>query len=117
MATLDAFIAQRKVNFNWLIGNYVDDITFTILNSDGDPFDFTGYTEITMRIYDNRTAKRVLIDTLTETLGDLSLSVNVITLDTAFPAGMTFGTYNYELDYTTATSEPIRLAEGYINVI
>lgn len=117
MATLDAYIAKRNVNFNLLMGNQINDITFTILDSNGDAFDFTGYSEITIRIYDNRSSRRTLIDTMTETLGDLTLSVNVIIWDTAFPSGMTFGKYNYELDYTNADDEPIRLAEGYLNVI
>lgn len=117
MATLDGFIAKRNVNFNLLMGNQINDIVFTVLDSNGDAFDFTGQLGITIRIYDKRAASRTLIDTMTLAAGDLSLSVNAITWDTAFPADMTFGKYNYELDYTSAESEDIRLAEGYLTII
>ena len=117
MAT-DAFIAKRTVNINMLMGNYIDDLVFTILDADGDPFDFSGAVGgdgFYLRIYDRRTSKRSLVDTLSETAGDITEAAGVITVDTAFPSAMTFGKYNYELDYQD-TEGLKRLAEGDIDV-
>ena len=117
MATLKAYIAKRSVNFIFLMGNYIDDITFTILDSDGEPFDFSGLsiTAWTITIYDKRTSKRVVLKTYTESTG-LSESGGVITWDAVFPTELTFETYNYELDYTDTEGDK-RLAEGYITVV
>ena len=118
MATLKAYIAKRKVNFEFLIGNHIDNIQFIIKDADGNVFDFTGNTGITIRIYDNRTKNRELVVTHTEAT-ELSVDIptGVITWDAVFPTAMTFGEYNYELDYSSATSEDIRLAEGTVIVV
>lgn len=121
MAT-NAYIAKRTVNINFLMGNYIDGLTFTILDSAGDAFDFSSAGSLALRIYDKRTATRSLIDTLVTSGsypwtsgGDMQESGGVITIETAFPTGMTFGTYNYELDYIDSEGAK-RLAEGAIIV-
>ncbi|HDY89720.1 MAG TPA: hypothetical protein ENH82_16600 [bacterium] len=117
MSNLNAWIAQRGVNFTFLMGNYIDDITFTILDEDGDAFPFAGLsiTEFTIRIYDSRITGRALIETHTEAT-ELSESAGIITWDAVFPTDMTFGDYNYELDYTDTEGDK-RLAEGRIKVV
>jgi len=117
MAT-NVFSAKLPVNLNFLMGNYIDDLTFVILDDDGDPFDFSGADAgdgFFMRIYDKRTSTRVLVDTFSETLGDITEALGVITVDTAFPSAMTFGKYNYELDYQDSEGQK-RILEGTINV-
>ena len=122
MSTTKAYIAQRTVNIDMLMGNYIDGLTFTILDADGNAFDFSSATSLALRIYDVRTAQRTLIDTLVTSGsypwtsgGDMQEAAGVITIETAFPSGMTFGRYNYELDYIDAEGEK-RLAEGTITV-
>jgi len=118
MATTKAYIAKRTVNIEMLMGNYIDGLVFTILDSDEAAFDFssaTGGDGFYLRIYDNRSSKRVLKDTLSETGGDITEALGVITVDTEFPSTMTFGKYNYELDYQDSEGLK-RLAEGTIFV-
>ena len=70
MAT-NAYIAKRSVNINLLIGSYIDDLVFTILDTDGSAFDFSGATAgdgFFLRIYDKNTSTRVLVDTLSSNL-------------------------------------------------
>jgi hypothetical protein len=125
MSNTNAYIAKRTVNLNFLMGNFIDDLTFTILDADGAAFDFSGADSLALRIYSNRTTARTLIDTWTttgaypwSTGGDMTQASGVITVNTAFPSGMTFGQYNYELDYIDSESTPDgkRLAEGTITV-
>ena len=118
MAT-NAYIAKRTVNINMLMGNYIDDLVFTVLDADGDAFDFStavGGDGFYLRIYDKRTSTRTLVDTLSETGSDITEALGVITVDTAFPTAMTFGRYNYELDYQDAEGLK-RLAEGTLTVL
>jgi hypothetical protein len=113
-STTNAYIAKRQVNISMLMGNYIDDLVFTIQNPDGTPFDFSTAVAgdgFYLRIYSNRTSSRVLEDTLSETDGDMTEALGVITVDTTFPTALTFGQYNYELDYQDAEGFK-RLAEG-----
>jgi len=122
MAT-KAYIAKRTVNIDMLMGNYIDDLVFTILDADGAAFDFSASNSLALRIYDKRTSTRTLIDTLSttgdypwSTGGDMQQASGVISVNTDMPSGMTFGKYNYELDYIDDEGSK-RLAEGTINVI
>lgn len=117
-ATTNAYIAKRTVNIKFLMGNYIDDVVFTILDADGDAFDFSvavAADGFYLRIYNKRTSTRTLVTTHSETGGQLTESLGVITWDAAFPTDMTFGDYNYELDYKDSEGLK-RLAEGNINV-
>jgi hypothetical protein len=89
-----------------------------VLDADGDPFDFSGAVVgdgYYLRIYSNRTSSRVLEATLSETGGNMTEAAGVITVDTAFPSSLTFGTYNYELDYQDSEGLK-RLAEGTLTI-
>lgn len=118
MATIKGYIAKRNLIIELLMGNYIDDLTFTVLK-DGVAFDFSSATPgdgFYLRIYDQRSSRRTLIDTLSETAGDITESGGVITVDTEFPASMTFGEYNFELDYQDAEGLK-RIAEGTFKVV
>ena len=116
-ALLKAYIAKRTVNLEFLMGNHIDSITFTILDSNGVAFDFAGLgiTQFTLTIYSDRTSSRTTKATHTEA-AELSESGGVITWDAVFPTKMTFGNYNYELDYTDSEGNK-RLAEGFKSVV
>ena len=118
-STVEAYIAQRQVNLQFLMGNYIDDLTFTILDSNGDAFDFSTAVAsdgFYLRIYNNRKSSRTLVATHSEAGGELTEALGIITWDAAFPTEITeFRTYNYELDYQDAEGLK-RLAEGTLNV-
>jgi hypothetical protein len=106
-------------NMNLLMGNYLDGLSWTILDSDGDPFDFSsavGGDGFYLRIYNKKTKTRELIATLSETGGDLVEAEGVITLNADFPSGMIYyGRYEYEIDYKD-TEGLKRVAEGIFKV-
>jgi len=118
-STVKAYIAERQVNLEFLMGNYIDDLTFTILDADGDAFDFSTAVAddgFYLRIYNNRKTNRTLVATHSETGGELTEALGVITWDADFPTEITeFGSYNYELDYKDAEGLK-RLAEGTLAV-
>jgi len=115
MSQLKAWIAKRNVNIHLLIDNHIKDITFTITNSDGTAYVFTGYTEITLTIYEGSTEDRVAKATHTYNggAGELSEDTGVITWNAVYPTALLIGhKYFYELEWTNASAEDIRLAEG-----
>jgi hypothetical protein len=119
MAT-KAYIAKTDVDLEMLIGNFIDDLVFTILDEDAVAFDFSaavGGDGFYLRIYLNGASNnRVLKDTLSETGGDITETGGVITVSTAFPTAVLIGRYHYELDYNDSDGLK-RLANGALVVI
>ncbi|KKN04046.1 hypothetical protein LCGC14_1101420 [marine sediment metagenome] len=116
MSILKAYIAKLNVNIVLIMGNHIDDITFTILDSDGVAFDFSAATGFTLKIYDDRSDTRILKVTHTQAI-ELAEALGVITWDAVFPTAITlFGNYNYELSYTDPEGLKI-IGIGTISVI
>lgn len=98
-------------------GDDIINFTFTVTDSAGDAYDFTGYTDINMIIYDKRggTADATLVAT-----DNLTISSNVITLNADYSADIAItelGIYYYELTYNDASSRPITVAFGKFQLI
>ena len=77
MSATKLYIGEKQ-DLELLVGDDVIDATFTVLNSDGSSYDFTGFTDINFYIYDYK-ARRFLRETFVNTT-NLSISSNVITL-------------------------------------
>lgn len=98
-------------------GDDIIDFTFTVTNSDDSAYDFTGYTDINMKIYDHRggTLKATLVAT-----NNLTISSNVITLNADYSADIAIndiGLYYYEITYLDASSRPITICFGTLKII
>ena len=98
-----------------------DDIigfTFTVLNNDGTDYDFSGSTDVNLKIYTTRGGR--LISTISQGATGVAISGNVITWNSDYSADIDIketGTYYYELTYNDSSSRPITVAFGSINVI
>lgn len=98
-----------------------DDIigfTFTVTNSDDSAYDFTGYTDVYLKIYNTR--GRDLLATIANGASGVSISSNVVTLNADYSADIAItetGIYYYELTYEDASSRPITVSYGKLKVI
>lgn len=97
-------------------GDDIIGFTFTVTDSAGDAYDFTGYTDINMIIYNHRggSVKATL------TSSNLSISGNVITLNADWSADIAIDDYEinyYELTYKDASSRPITVCFGKFQII
>lgn len=115
------YTAEQRLDLEFLLGNYIDDVPFIIQNPDGTPFDFSGAVTPfhTIRIYtgEKKTNNRELLSTLTQVTGDLTEISGTVTWDGDFPPEITeFGWYHYEMDYTDIEGDK-RIGEGKIKVV
>lgn len=106
------FIGQRRDLVHYA-NKAVVDAQFTILNSDGTDFDFTGYTGLLMKIFDRREGSLwrewdggIYSDTL-------SVSGNIITWNTsASDMDFDLGKYYHELSWLNADGIEVVLLYG-----
>jgi len=98
-------------------GDDIIGFTFTVTNSDDSAYDFTGYTDINLKIYDYRGGTALVTLVVTD---NLTISSNVVTLNADYSADIALselGLYYYELTYNDASSRPITVCFGKLKLI
>lgn len=117
MAT-KGYRAKRGIDIDLLKGDWIDGIQFTITATGGGAYDFSAATGFNLVIYNkaNRVKNRTVLVTVVEGAG-LEEASGVITWDAVFPSELTFGKYNFELQWTEASETPKFIAEGTLNII
>ena len=97
-------------------GDDIIGFTFTVSNSDGTDYSFTGYTDQNLYIYADK-ERKILVKTILA--ADLVISGNIITWSSDYSASINLnnGTYYYSLTYEDATSRPITISLGTLRVI
>jgi hypothetical protein len=100
------------------MGDDIIGFTFTVTNSDDSAYDFTGYTDVYLKIYDHRGG--ALKATIANGATGVAISSNVITWNSDYSADIALtevGLYYYELTYEDATSRPITVCFGDLKLI
>ena len=98
-----------------------DDIigfTFTVTNADASAYDFTGLTDLNLRIYDHRSG--TLKATITNGATGVANASNVITWNSDYSADIALtetGLYYYELVWEDSNSKPITICYGDLKII
>jgi hypothetical protein len=98
-------------------GDDIIGFTFTVTNSDDSAYDFTGYTDINLTIYNHRGGD--VLATLVATT-NLTISSNVITLNADYSTDINISDLSihyYELTYLDASSRPITVCFGDFKII
>ena len=98
-------------------GDDIIDFTFTVTDSDGADYDFTGFSDLNLIIYNHRGGD--VLATLVNTT-NLTISGNVITLNADYSADIAINDLSihyYELTYNDASSRPITVAFGDFKII
>jgi len=112
MATF-SLIYGELVTLEIYQGDDIVSATFTILNSDDSPTDFTGLTALTFTVYDYRGGAQLA--QITNGAG-VSVSGNVITLtvdySTSFASLILNESHVFELKWENATSQPQTITYG-----
>ena len=115
MAYTNIFIGAQS-DLKMYMGDDIIGFTFTVTNADTTAYDFTGYTDQYLKIYNHRGG------TLEVTIAaaDLTIASNVITWSSDYSATIALtdlDIYYYELTYEDATSRPITIAYGNLNLV
>ncbi len=102
-----------------------DDIlgfTFEVLNkpippAEGTPYDFTGFTDVFLKIYKGR--KEPLLVTIPNGNPGVQIAANIITWNSDYSddINLSINTYYYELSYLDANSKLITVLFGDLTVI
>ena len=97
-----------------------DDIlgfTFEVLNADDSPYDFTGFTDVFLKIYKGR--KEPLLITIPDGNPGVQIAANIITWNSDYEddINLSINTYYYELSYLDANSKLITVLFGDLTVI
>lgn len=116
MAYTNIYIGDKE-DLRMYMNDDIIGFTFTVKNSDSTAYDFTGWTDINLKIYTHRggTLKATLVKTT-----NLTISSNVVTLNADYSAEIYItetGNYYYELTYEDASSRPITIAYGDLMII
>ncbi len=98
-----------------LMHNDVDGFTFTVLNEDGTNYDFTGLTDLFLKIYAPRKTQRrsELLVTISQGDPGVDVSGNVITWNSNYDNDIALfeeDTYYYELSWVDANSNLITIS-------
>lgn len=99
-------------------GDDIINFTFTVTNSDGSDYDFTGYTDVNLNIYKHSQRDKVLVALVNTT--NLTIAANVVTLNADYSTDIAIqsvGLYHYELTYLDASSRPITVCFGKLEII
>lgn len=118
MSYTDTFIGKAKP-LRIYANIDVIDFTFTVLNNDESAYDFTGWTDINLKIYNHRGG--TLLETLVKTV-NLTISSNVITLNIDWSEDMaaeidTTDLLYYDLIFLDSSSRSIMISFGDFKVI
>jgi len=115
MALTKVYIGATE-NLELFNGDDIIGFTFTVTNSDGSAYNFTGYTDQNLYIYADANRK-VLLKTILA--ADLTISSNVITWSSDYSASIALenGLYYYSLTYEDATSRPVSVALGTLRIV
>ena len=97
-----------------------DDIlgfTFEVLNDDDSPYDFTGFTDVFLKIYKGR--RNPLLVTIPNGAAGVSILANIITWNSDYEddIDLNINTYYYELSYLDDNSKLITVLFGNLVVI
>ena len=99
-------------------GEDVLDQIFTVLDTDGSAYDFTGFTDLNMIFYDRRGGK--VIATVVNAATGVDISANVITWNSVYATDLAMrdlGLYFYEMQHKDANSKIIDTFFGPLKVI
>ena len=106
-------------NLCLLMHNDIDGFTFTVLNEDETAYDFTGKTDLFLKIYDRRRGN--LLVTVPDSLTNgISVSANVITLNSNYAADIALfiaKKYYYEMSWIDTNSNLITVSLGDLEII
>lgn len=104
------------VNLELLNGDDIIGFTFTVTDSAGSAYSFTGYTDQNLYIYADK-ERKILVKTILA--ADLVISGGVITWSSDYSAsiGLNSGLYYYTLTYEDSTSRPITVALGNFKIV
>ena len=102
--------------------NGPDGFTFTVFNEDGSDYNFTGLTDLFLKIYAPRkTQKRTeLLVTIAQGDPGVSVAGNVITWNSDYDTDISLfeeDTYYYELSWVNAASKLITIAFNGLTII
>jgi hypothetical protein len=112
--------AKIGIEIDLIKGAWINDILWTYVDSAVPPvaFDFSAAISFKLVIWNKgqRAKGRTILLTMTDS-AELSESGGVITMDTAFPAEMTFGKYGFEMSYDEAVEVDKFIGVGTFRVI
>ncbi len=97
-----------------------DDIlgfTFEVLNADDTNYDFTGFTDVFLKIYKGR--KEPLLVTIPNAANGVQIAANIITWNSDYvdDINLNINTYYYELSYLDSNSKLITVLYGNLSII
>ena len=100
------------------MGDDIIDFTFTVKDSAGNNYDFSGFTDVYLKIYKQRGGR--LLATIPKGATGVDISGNVITWNSDYSADIGIydaGNYYYELTYEDASNRPITICFGNMKMI
>lgn len=116
MTYTNIYIGDEE-NLSMYMGDDIIGFTFTVTNSDDSAYDFTGWTDVNLKIYDHRggTVQATLVKTT-----NLTISSNVVTLNANYSDAIALsnlGLYYYGLTYEDASNRPITVCFGTLKLV
>lgn len=115
----NVYIGTRN-DLQFLIGEDVINETFTVTNADGSAYDFTGFTDLNLYIFNGDTRSRLvktLVATTNLTIPTPANGIILLNIDYSTDIGQTLKAeeYYYKLTYLDASSRPITVCFGPSN--
>jgi hypothetical protein len=110
------YIGTRN-DLEFLMGEDVINETFTVKNADGSAYDFTGFTDVNLFIYNGDTRKRLVKTLVVDTNLTIPTPENgiiLLNIDYSTDIGVTLKPeeYYYKLTYLDASSRTITVCFG-----
>ena len=96
----------------------INGFTFTVTNSDDTAYDFTGLTDLNLKIYDHRGG--TLEATIVNGATGVAAAANVITWNSDYSVDILItklGIHYYDLIWEDSNSKPILIAFGDLKII
>lgn len=125
MAVIKVYIADEKEeNFVLLMHNDILGFQFEVLNAVvppatvGTPYDFTGFTDVFLKIYNKARGKLILTIPESATNG-VSIATNIITWNATYATDIPLfdvREYYFELSYLDANSKLISVLIGNVEI-
>lgn len=118
MVTTNVYISDEG-NLKLLMHDDFTGFTFTVTNDDDSAYDFTGFTDVFLKIYTEQRGK--LLKTIPEhATNGVSISSNIVSWSATYADDIAIfnaKTYHFELSYLDANSKLITIIFGDFTII
>ena len=116
MAAIKVYIADNK-DLALYKNDAILGFTFEVLNDDDSVYDFTGFTDVFLKIYKGR--KDPLLVTIPSGASGVQIAANIITWNSDYSddINLAINTYYYELSYLDASGNLITVLYGNLSII